>query len=99
MPDNLLDLERRMLGDLYTSMEVMENLETLCDDFGSRWGGSEGERLAADWLLRRLEGFGLVECRAEPFSYTSWTRGRASLRVLSPVERDLPCISLPMSPA
>jgi Zn-dependent M28 family amino/carboxypeptidase len=99
MKNPLLETERRLLGDIYTSREAMDNLEVLCDDFGSRWGGSEGERLAAEFLLRRFQEYGLADARLEPFEYTGWARGAARLQVFSPVERDVPCISLPMSPA
>ena len=48
-----------MRGDIYTSREVMDNLEVLCDEFGSRWAGTEGERRAAEFLLQRLQAYGL----------------------------------------
>ena len=31
-----LDLERRMVGDIYTSHTVMDTLAVLCDDIGPR---------------------------------------------------------------
>ncbi len=76
----------------------MDNLEVLCDDFGSRWAGTEGERLAATFLERKLAGYGLANVHAEPFEYVGWQRGPAVLRVVAPVERQIPCISLPMCP-
>jgi aminopeptidase YwaD len=98
MNNPLLEMERRIVGDIYTSREVMDNLEVLCDDFGSRWGGSEEERLAAEFFLRRFREYGLSNCRLEPFEYTGWARGPASLRVIAPVQREIPSISLPMCP-
>src|SRR5256885_14029127 len=98
MDNPFLDVEQRMLGDIYTSSEVMDNLEVLCDDFGARWGGTEEERKAAEFMRDRLHGYGLAGCRLEPFDYVGWVRGKASLRVVRPVEREIPCISLPMSP-
>jgi aminopeptidase YwaD len=92
------EIEQRMVGDVYTSREVMDNLEVLCDDFGSRWGGTEGERQAAEYFLARFREYGLSGCRLEPFEYVGWTRGPAMLRVTAPVEREIPCISLPMCP-
>lgn len=97
-PNPLLSLDQQLLGDIYTSREVMDNLEVLCDDFGSRWGGSEGERKAAEFFLRRFQEYGLSGCRLEPFEYIGWVRGPATLRVIQPVEREIPCISLPMCP-
>jgi hypothetical protein len=36
-------VEQQMVGDCYTSTEAMDNLITLCDEFGSRFGGTTGE--------------------------------------------------------
>ena len=98
MQNPFLPTEQRMLGDIYTSREVMDNLEILCDDFGSRWAGSAGERQAAEFFQRRYTEYGLANARLEPFEYVGWVRGRATLRITAPVEREIPCISLPMSP-
>lgn len=98
MLSSLLALEQRIVGDIYTSREVMDNLEILCDDFGSRWAGSEGERQAAEFFARKFEAYGLVDVRREPFEYVGWERGPATLRVIAPIERQLSCISLPMCP-
>ena len=38
-----LDIDRKMLGDIHTSREMMDNLEILCDDYGSRFGGSDNQ--------------------------------------------------------
>lgn len=98
MENPLLPLEQRLVGDVYTSREVMDTLEVLCDDFGSRWAGSEQERRAAEFLLERFRGYGLQGCRLEPFEFIGWSRGPASLRIVAPVEHEIPCISLPMCP-
>ena len=39
-----LAFDQKILGDVYTSREVMENLLVLCDDFGARFGGTKSER-------------------------------------------------------
>lgn len=98
MRNPLLAVEQCLVGEIYTSREVMNSLEVLCDDFGSRWGGTEGERRAAEFFLKRFQEYGLSNCALEPFQYMGWVRGPASLRVVTPVERELPCISLPMCP-
>ena len=48
-----LDIEQKMLGDIHTSREMMDNLEILCDDFGSRFGG--GLFLLSPAMDRRRE--------------------------------------------
>ncbi|OGG57281.1 MAG: hypothetical protein A3F84_02160 [Candidatus Handelsmanbacteria bacterium RIFCSPLOWO2_12_FULL_64_10] len=94
-----LDLDRRMLGDIYTSSEPMDNLTVLCDDFGSRFGGTQGERQAALFLRDRLREYGLPQVRLEPYRYASWSRGKAHLEVLQPVRMEIPCIALPYCPS
>src|SRR5437868_2793881 len=93
-----LDVERRMLGDIYTSSAAMDNLTVLCDDFGSRFAGTEGERRAVDFFLRRFEEYGVANVHAEDYPYMGWTRGEARLEAVHPLRRAIPCISLPYCP-
>ncbi len=99
MTDNpYLPIDQQMIGDIYTSPEVMDNLTVLCDDFGSRFGGTKGERLAADFLVAKMEEYGLSNVHLEPVEYIGWKRGSATLEILSPVQMEIPCITLPHSP-
>ena len=54
-----LKLDRQIIGEVYTSTEAMDNLVVLCDEFGSRFGGTEGERQAAEFFKARMEAYGL----------------------------------------
>jgi Zn-dependent M28 family amino/carboxypeptidase len=94
-----LSVDRQMTGDIYTSSEIMDNLAILCDEFGSRFGGTEGERLAAEFMRDKMGAYGLQNVRLEPLKFLAWKRAEASLEVLSPVHRTIPCISLPHAPA
>ena len=99
MAQNLqLHLDQKIVGDIYTSPEAMDNLSKLCDDFGSRFGGSEGERQAAEFIQTKFEEYGLKDVHTEPIEYLGWTRGEASLEIVSPIQKSIPCISLPHSP-
>jgi Zn-dependent M28 family amino/carboxypeptidase len=93
-----LSIDQKIVGDTFTSTEAMENLITLCDDFGSRFGGTEGERQAAEFIKAQLEAYGLKDVHLEPIEYIGWTRGEARLEIISPVHQAIPCISLPHSP-
>lgn len=96
----LLALEQKILGDIYTSTETMDNLVVLCDQFGSRFGGTEGEAQAARFLKAKLESYGLKNVHLEPIPYMGWERGPDPvLEILSPIQRRIPCITLPHSPA
>lgn len=93
-----LSLDRQIMGDVYTTTEVMDNLTILCDDFGSRFGGTPGEKLAADFMKTKLEEYGLSNVHLEPIEYIGWRRGEVKLEILEPVQMELPCITLPHSP-
>jgi aminopeptidase YwaD len=93
-----LEADRRMLGDIYTSSAAMDNLTVLCDDFGSRFAGTTGERQAVDFFLARFRDYRLENVHAEEYEYVGWTRGPARLEVVRPLRKEIPCISLPMCP-
>lgn len=96
--DFYLPIDRLIAGDGYTSTEAMDNLTVLCDDFGSRFGGTKGERQAAEFMRDKLITYGLSNVHLEAFPYVSWHRGETTLDILSPVQKSIPCISLPYSP-
>ena len=98
MTNPFLSLDQKIVGDSYTSPELMENLTILCDDFGSRFGGTNGERLAAEFIQAKLVAYGLSDVRLEPVEYTGWSRGEAHFEIISPIRKTIPCITLPHSP-
>jgi len=93
-----LPIDQQISGDIYTNTETMDVLEMLCDQFGSRFGGTAGERQSADYIKGKFSEYGLKDARLEPFEYLGWTRGEAKLEIIEPIQRVLPCISLPHSP-
>ena len=94
-----LQLDRQMVGDIYTSREAMDNLTVLCDDFGSRFAGTPEERKAAAFIEKTFARYGLKNVRLEAYPYAGWSRGQATLEVVEPVKKSIPCISLPYCPA
>jgi Zn-dependent M28 family amino/carboxypeptidase len=95
----LLALDQKIAGDIYTSTDVETHLRVLCDDFGSRFGGTKGEQQAAQYFKETFEALDLQNVHLEPIEYTGWRRGEASLDIVEPAGRAIPCISLPLSPA
>lgn len=93
-----LEIDRLIVGDVYTSTAVMDTLTTLCDGFGSRFGGTTGEQEAVAFMQRILTEYGLQNVHAEPVQYIGWRRGDVSLTVTEPVTRPIPAITLPHSP-
>ncbi len=93
-----LSIDRQIVGDIFTDTEVMDNLTILCDDFGSRFGGTPGEKLAAEFLAQKMRDYGLQNVHLEAVDYLGWRRGSATLEILHPIQKNIPCISLPHSP-
>lgn len=93
-----LSTDRQIVGDIYTSTEAMDNLTVLCDEFGSRFGGTAGERQAAEFIKAKLEAYGLKNVHLEPLEYVGWIRGETRLEIVSPIQKAVPCITLPHSP-
>ncbi len=95
----LIELERRLLGDVGTSPALWESVRYLCDVCNGRFAGTDDERRAGDFLLERFREIGAENVTAESFEMNGWQRGDARL-VLSSLAtaRDLPCLALPGSP-
>jgi Zn-dependent M28 family amino/carboxypeptidase len=93
-----LKLDQQIMGDVYTSTAAMDNLTILCDEFGSRFGGTPGEKQAAEFIKAKLEAYGLSNVHLEPIEYIGWRRGDVKLEIVSPIQKTIPCISLPHSP-
>lgn len=94
-----LPIDQKMTGDIYTNAEIMDNLTTLCDEFGSRFGGTPGEKQAAEFMQAKMEAYGLQNVHLEPIDYIGWRRGAVKLEIIAPIRQELPCITLPHSPA
>lgn len=98
MEPALVDIERNLIGEAWTSGHIYANLETLCD-FGTRFGGTPGERQARDFIQDHLAEYGLANVHLEDFEYTGWRRGDCTMRVVQPTQRELDAISLVYSPS
>ena len=92
------EFDKLLAGEIFTSHDIGVNLEILCDDLGSRFAGTQAEAEAAQFLQTKLGEYALVDVHSEAFEYNGWTRGTATLVVSSPWQRELPCLSMPMSP-
>lgn len=94
-----LQVDRQIVGDIYTSSELMDNLGVLCDELGARFAGSAEEGQAAQYMKGQLESYGLKNVLLEKVAYHGWKRGDAQFAITSPIKKQIPCITLPHSPA
>jgi aminopeptidase YwaD len=97
--ENTHMLESALAGDLLTSDAGMTHLITLADQFGGRAAGSSDEAEAGAYIVETLLSLAGSPPLVRQFRYTGWQRGDAELAVVMPVERTLPSIALPGSPA
>jgi aminopeptidase YwaD len=96
---DITQLEREILGDLWVSPEIWNNLTYLCDACNGRFAGTEDERRARDYLLGCLRLYGLDNVAAEPFDMRGWERGQARFTLVADNRAlDVPCLALPGTP-
>jgi aminopeptidase YwaD len=91
------ELDKRILGQAYGSTEALDNLIILCDENNSRWPGSGDDTAACEFIVGKLEEYGLVNPHMDKLTHPGWIRGTSSLQVTEPIKKEIPCIALPMS--
>ena len=82
------DIPSRIAGAALTNGGASAFLQTLTDTVGGRVTGTKESLAAAELILRTLKDAGYANARFEEFPLESrWTRGPASGRVVSPIDR------------
>lgn len=98
LDEKLLKVECEIIGDIWQSGGIRENMLYMADEIGSRFAGTESEKKAQDYIVGKLIEYGYDNARAEPFTYFGWKRGPVTLEMLEPCYRELQAIALAMSP-
>src|ERR1700682_5222409 len=92
--------DAQILSEIREHSELMANLEYLSDSIGPRLTGSPQLKQANDWTREMFAKHGLTNAHLEPWTMEhSWTRGRASARIVSPSEHPLTIASAGWSPS
>lgn len=92
-----LEVDQKIMSEIYTKSEPMDNLIKLCDIYGSRWPGTPGDLESVKYMVEKLKSYGIENAHYEPFTFISWERGDSTLELKKPITRELDCISLPKS--
>jgi carboxypeptidase Q len=89
-----LKLVNQLRDEGINRSKVMEPLAVLTDEIGSRLTGSPGLKQAAQWTRDKLAQWGMQGAHIESFAPfgRGWTFEKSSLRMLSPVNVELPAI-------
>ncbi len=84
-------------NEAFENSKVMDHVFYLADVHGPRLTNSPGHRAAAEWAMKRLTEYGLVNVRMEPFKAfgRSWNYSRYEGHMLAPTYS--PLIGYPMA--
>jgi hypothetical protein len=50
-----IEMEKVIAGEIWVSSEAYKNLVTMCDEFGSRFAATDGERKAMDFITKKFK--------------------------------------------
>jgi aminopeptidase YwaD len=92
-----LDIDKKLMAEIYTSNETMNVMRELCDGFGSRAPGTDGDLESVKWMVEKLKSYGVDNAFYESYTIPGWKRGEAKLDIISPSSKNVHCISLPNS--
>jgi aminopeptidase YwaD len=91
-----LEIDKKIVSEIYTGSEPMENLKVLCDVHDSRFPGTPGDLASVKYMVKKMEEYGL-DAKYEPFKIPGWKRGPAKLTMTLPQKKTFEVISLPHS--
>jgi hypothetical protein len=91
------ETSRQVLARALADEAGWRKLDHLTTRIGHRLSGSPGLEKAIAWAHDSMKTEGLEGVRLQPVKVPRWVRGRESLRVVSPVPRELPMLGLGMS--
>ncbi len=81
--------ESWLMGNAWVGSLAGDHVSMLCDTIGTRWGGSDGERRAADYIRGQFESFGLEDSAIEEFDANTWETRSASITLNGEIPRQL----------
>lgn len=98
LTERYLKTEKDLIGEVWQSSQIHENMLILADEIGSRFPGTPSEKQAQEYLVKKLKEYGYENAQAIPFKYFGWKRGPVILEMKEPMARKFKAISLAMSP-
>ena len=98
LTDKHSKIKKELIGEVWQTSQIYENMLVLADEIGSRFPGTPSEKQAQDYLVNKFKEYGYQNAKAVPFNYYGWKRGAVNLKMTAPVEREFDAISLAMSP-
>ncbi|HLI52154.1 MAG TPA: M28 family peptidase [Thermomicrobiaceae bacterium] len=99
MTVDISQVEQAVIPNIWLSDGIYRNLLHLCDDLGHRFGGSDSEHQAAEYLRQKMVEYGLTNVHLEEFPMYTWERGDCEIMLTGPVERHLSTMAMPYCPS
>ena len=82
--------DQKIADEVQAHSELLKNLEYLTTQIGPRLTGSPQMQAASQWTLQRFRAYG-VDAHLETTQIAhSWTRGRDTAAIISPISRAVP---------
>ena len=69
------------MGEAWVGSSIPAHIQSLCDDIGVRWAGSDGDLRAAHYISEQFESYGLEGVGLEPFPLKTWRCDSVDIRV------------------
>ena len=94
------DIRRRIRDEIGQRSQILPTLHVLTDRYGPRVTGSPNAKAAAEWAVKTMGEWGLVNGHLEPWDFgrTGWTNDFLSVHMTAPVKDALTVEALGWTP-
>src|SRR5262245_3060472 len=85
------DINAKIRQEEMRHSQILRTLHSRTDVYGPRVTGSPAHKAAAEWAIKRMEGWGFTNGHLEPwdFGHPGWTNERFTGHIVSPVKDQL----------
>ena len=83
MSNPWIEVDKKIVSEIYTSSEPMDNLKMLCDVHGSRFPGTPGDLGSVKYMVEKLKDYGIENAHYESYKIPGWRRAPAKLTMMS----------------
>lgn len=95
------EILNRIRKEAMEHSQIMKTMHMLTDVYGPRLTGSPNHKAAAEWAIKQMTSWGLVNGHLEPwdFGHPGWLNERLTAHIISPVKDPLVCEVLAWTPS
>ncbi|HET6584039.1 MAG TPA: M28 family peptidase, partial [Nannocystaceae bacterium] len=97
LPKWMHEASRKITAHAKGKRRAWDRLASMVDAFGPRLSGSAALERAIDWSIETMQDDGLARVRRETVMVPHWVRGKETLKVVAPIQRELEVLGLGMT--